>query len=663
MVDTESHELCLIDSGISSLQQVPLRTHLHSLNLHGNYIQVIDNLSHLHSLKHLDLSSNQINFIDGLDRLDSLRTLNLSCNFLTDVRGLAGLRSLVKVNLSYNQITNIFGFKSVTGPNFKLTHIELQGNKLSSSQHVSECLSGLVNLRQLNLNADGSSNPLCNQAGYRVNILGSLPQVQVLDNIGRDGQRATGLDVLADIPGLEDYMDYLLSNSESASNSMVEGKPLDLVTPKIDKALEIFKRKTLQSSSDTSNAQVSESDLDRSTDKQNISGVSEQNRRLRILEQQIANLLQPSRSKAVYDEQSSSPGSVTKLVAERDVRQTDESDDAGSGNSQHDKKSKGRKGKRSRRSRIPSYCKTTASSRAKVEPPETSSSAIGEDQLGPATHEAVLRQPSAYCVTDQQMREDVQSTYVQLMQELEKERERRWKAEQASKKLVDHIKSLQTKAKDGDQLKDTAIEATTRLKQALTNEREAKLRLQDDLDRTKVHLQEGSRQLSVAKEAEESLKRSLRNLEEVTAKMERETLQQQTHEQKKTHDAQMRASALTRELEMLKVTAEKQKGQIHQLQELLANREQQHRDEMKQCVRPNSQEMDSLIQQEKRQAEKQYESELRTQHDKNGRQFKDLSEKWDFPSEREQFFGEIVNAKSLFSKQENGKMRIENLVQ
>ncbi|XP_069112362.1 leucine-rich repeat and coiled-coil domain-containing protein 1-like [Argopecten irradians] len=214
------------------------------------------------------------------------------------------------------------------------------------------------------------------------------------------------------------------------------------------------------------------------------------------------------------------------------------------------------------------------------------------------------------------MREDVQSTYVTLMGELEKERERRWKAEQASKKLVDHIKSLQTKAKDGDQLKDTAIEATTRLKHALTNEREAKLRLQEDLDRAKIQLQEESRQLSVARETEESLKKSLRNLEEVTAKMEREKLHQQTHEQKKTHDAQMRASALNRELEMLKMTAEKQKGQIHQLQELLANREQQHRDEMKQCVRPNSQEMDNLIQQEKRRAEKQYEGELRNQQDK-----------------------------------------------
>ncbi len=37
--------------------------------------------------------------------------------------------------------------------------------------------------------------------------------------------------------------------------------------------------------------------------------------------------------------------------------------------------------------------------------------------------------------------------FQQLMQELETERERRWKSEQAAKKLVEHIKELQSKGK------------------------------------------------------------------------------------------------------------------------------------------------------------------------------------------------------------------------
>lgn len=37
--------------------------------------------------------------------------------------------------------------------------------------------------------------------------------------------------------------------------------------------------------------------------------------------------------------------------------------------------------------------------------------------------------------------------FQQLMKELETERERRWKAEQASKKLLNHIQALQGKGK------------------------------------------------------------------------------------------------------------------------------------------------------------------------------------------------------------------------
>ena len=48
-------------------------------------------------------------------------------------------------------------------------------------------------------------------------------------------------------------------------------------------------------------------------------------------------------------------------------------------------------------------------------------------------------------------------------------------------------------------------------------------------------------------------------------------------QQKKVHDATMKSAALQRETEMLRSMVDKQKSQIHQLQDLLANREQQHR--------------------------------------------------------------------------------------
>lgn len=75
------------------------------------------------------------------------------------------LRSLVKINLSYNHISDISGFKSLHGSEYKLSHIELHGNQLSSPQHVIKALIGCSNLRQLTLCLDGSSNPLCSDLG------------------------------------------------------------------------------------------------------------------------------------------------------------------------------------------------------------------------------------------------------------------------------------------------------------------------------------------------------------------------------------------------------------------------------------------------------------------------------------------------------------------
>lgn len=107
-IDFDSTELCLIDSGIKSLQKIPLRPQIQVLNLHSNFIHRIENLFHLRNLKHLDLSANQISKIEGIENLTYLRTINLSCNHLSDVRGLNGLRYEVKLFLIIIMRRNAF---------------------------------------------------------------------------------------------------------------------------------------------------------------------------------------------------------------------------------------------------------------------------------------------------------------------------------------------------------------------------------------------------------------------------------------------------------------------------------------------------------------------------------------------------------------------------
>lgn len=641
MFSSDGHELCLIDSGIKSLQNVPIQPNLNVINLHSNFIQRIENLHQLHYLKHLDLSSNQLSCIEGLEDLTSLRTLNLSCNFLSDVRGLAGLRSLVKLNVSHNQIEDISGFKSLHGPDYKLTHVELHGNKLVSRRHVILCLHGCINLRELTFDLDGAPNPLCNHSDYRTEIFTGLPQVQSLDLVGRDGASSAQKDVLADIPGLEEYMDYLLSNGNSASSNQSSQVGRDVITPKIDQALQFFKQRGVISSTESSTVYQSDPDLDRSVPERNSKDASADNRdsRLEKLEEQLNQLIRLQTAKVqksalssmefndLSDIDAPKKSNVSRLVAEKDVP-TDESDTGSRSNS------KERKGRRSRKSKIPGYRKSTTASRAHVDSRKSGNSGEGSAETSDSTgklSENTGKQPSAYAVEENIQREDAKSTYLNLMKELETERERRWKAEQASVKLVDHIKKLQTKVQDGDNLKDTAIEATSRLKQTLTNEREVKLRLQDEVDNLKDQVKTLSRQLEVAKETEASYKRSMKSLEEVTAKMERDNLQQQSHEHKKVNEANMKSAALQREAEMLRSMVEKQKGQIHQLQDLLANREQQHREDLKKHYSPESQELKELIDIEVKRSNQDYSRELKGQKEKIDiltKQYSDLEDEF-----------------------------------
>lgn len=624
-IDFDSTELCLIDSGIKSLQKIPLRPQIQVLNLHSNFIHRIENLFYLRNLKHLDLSANQISKIEGFENLTNLRTINLSCNHLSDVRGLKGLRSLVKINLSYNHISDISGFKSLHGSEYKLSHVELHGNQLSSPQHVIKALIGCSNLRQLTLCLDGSSNPLCSDLDrYRSRLLSALTQLEVLDGVNRLGESVSSFDVLADIPGLENYMDFLVSQSSSVSDS----KSVDVVTPKIDQALEKFRQRKSPTFASEMSATASDADTSAGISVGSKQSVADQEARLEFLELQLAQLIQGSKKSSLEERKASEK----KHVAKRDVDSTDESDC-----SSLRRRSKSPGNRKQRRSRIPSYRKSTAASRSRKEASSPSregtspSPPVHSDDTAESLPKGAKKTPSAVMVSETQKRDDIKSTYVQLMKELETERERRWKAEQASKKLLNHIQALQGKAKEGDDLKDTAIEATTRLKQALMNEREAKLRLQGDVEKLREHIHELNRQLKVAKEAEESLKGSLRALEEVTAKMERDKLQQQTHEQKKTQDAQMRAAALSRELELTKATNEKQKSQISQLQELLANREQQHREEMKKRYSLDSRELQEVIAEQVKKAEKNYSMEVKSQNDKVdllSKQYSDLEDEF-----------------------------------
>lgn len=132
-------------------------------------------------------------------------------------RNIKFFRSLVKLNVSHNQIEDISGFKSLHGPNYRLTHAELHGNRLVSRRHVILCLNGCVNLREITFDVDGAPNPLCNHSGITfwnyLNIAWQNKTRKILENIlifNSNSKEAFGISRFYNITTNEKYSE--LSN-------------------------------------------------------------------------------------------------------------------------------------------------------------------------------------------------------------------------------------------------------------------------------------------------------------------------------------------------------------------------------------------------------------------------------------------------------------------
>lgn len=71
---------------------------------------------------------------------------------------------------------------------------------------------------------------VCLAAGYREIVMQSLPQISVLDGQDRLGNPSLpGLGSPSDIPGLEDYVDLLLSSDSSHNEAVISDAMLPVV--------------------------------------------------------------------------------------------------------------------------------------------------------------------------------------------------------------------------------------------------------------------------------------------------------------------------------------------------------------------------------------------------------------------------------------------------
>ncbi|XP_038601317.1 leucine-rich repeat and coiled-coil domain-containing protein 1 isoform X4 [Tachyglossus aculeatus] len=459
-------ELCLMDRHLRSLLEVSFSSSLHTINLHCNQISKIESLDHVWNLQHLDLSSNQIKQIEGLSSLTNLRTLNLSCNLITKVEGLEKLFNLTRLNLSFNRIHDLHGFLDLRGTNHKISHIDLHGNCLDSINHLVQCVIGLHSLTNLTLEKNGKNNPLCDIPGYRGIILQTLRQLTVLDEMDIFGEPINLLEGNSkDLQCLEDLLDYLVS-----SDSQLPEEEYDVKCPPMTPHVDHVPKRQQPANAPASGSLCSPpaTHLPASEPQRGKLDENDTNCEMRIkkLEDQISQLLKTTNSSV-----GECPLNVLKGKRETD---TSSGSDCESGKENHSKTS--------RRTKITNYKKGTpcvkhhgkgklsdsgteqSNSKNPKHPhsKEDLKSSSGNSDLrvtGKSFRKSGTQKTRINKMENTTSRDAEESTYKALVQELDQERERRWKAEQTEKRLSDHIKELQKQAREEKDLH--SITATT----------------------------------------------------------------------------------------------------------------------------------------------------------------------------------------------------------
>ncbi|XP_058384939.1 leucine-rich repeat and coiled-coil domain-containing protein 1 isoform X1 [Diceros bicornis minor] len=574
--DSSCGDVCCMDKGLRSISELSLDSTLHAINLHCNNISKIEAIDHVWNLRHLDLSSNQISQIEGLSTLTKLCTLNLSCNLITKIEGLEALINLTRLNLSYNHINDLSGLMPLHGIKHKLRYVDLHSNCIDSIHHLLQCMVGLHFLTNLILEKNGKDNPVCRVPGYRAIMLQTLPQLRILDCKNIFGEPVNLSEMNSSrLQCFEGLLDNLVSSDSPLNIS--EDEILDsmpVVTPAID---EVAPSDQLASTpADTGLTSFISVCPSSDPEKVNHENDFQNEIKLQKLDDQILQLLNETSN------------SLIDNVPEKDLRpkrDTDITSDSDCG------KRKECNRKIPRRSKIPYYSKTIQtikhhgknnnpfiSCNRKMKQPFFKELYVRSSLVNSDVLEESEEQKTEIIKVDNSSSED--TTYRTLVEQLDQEREKRWKAEQAEKKLMDYIDELHKHANEKKEIHSLALLTTDRLKEIIFKERNSKAQLEVMVHRLQSEIKKLTIELIKARNQQEDHIRHLRTLENALEKMERQKRQQQAAQMRLIQEVELKAAAADTEINLLRTSLHQEKEQVQQLHELLALKEQEHRKEL-----------------------------------------------------------------------------------
>ncbi|CAI9599016.1 unnamed protein product [Staurois parvus] len=204
-----------------------------------------------------------------------------------------------------------------------------------------------------------------------------------------------------------------------------------------------------------------------------------------------------------------------------------------------------------------------------------------------------------------------ESTYRALVQELDQERERRWKAEQLVVKLTENIKELQSQAKEEKDINSMAVHATDRIKELLLKEKNAKCTLQALVHQLKEENERLINKIKQSASKEEEYRQTFRKMEDAVSKLESQRIQQEALEMKHMQEAERKVTASQREMELLRGSVRQHKDKVQQLHELLTSREQAHRMELEARLPLNGPEFQEAVAKELSREEQRHNQQIK----------------------------------------------------
>lgn len=178
-----------------------------------------------------------------------------------------------------------------------------------------------------------------------------------------------------------------------------------------------------------------------------------------------------------------------------------------------------------------------------------------------------------------------------LTKDLDLERERRWKAEQAAGRLVEHVRVLQSELNEAQKKHELTVVKNAQLEGDINQERDTVTTLQHQIEELQNTIDKRQEEIDGLKKCESNQMNVLRSLEVNYRQLETERIQERSELTSRLRESEAIASGHQREIEMLKKSARQLKAQLQQTQELLASRERDHQKELEKCKPLDSREV------------------------------------------------------------------------